>query len=661
MESLLVTASRSARRRAAHHAHVGKLAALATRIRHLELENLLLQEQHQAQPIEANASARASSPPRAIELGNLIAASNAITDIASQATGRTYATPSAALANIRPLINKALANQLDRLYKTVCFLKHTTPNGITSLLERLQAQLMDCAEMDALDDSHAETFVGSCSHPKGKGPCQKGKNDCTSLGTDPLEPCLYNVMDSLTVGLELTPFVGGGGSPHGSSSSSNVSHSKTAPHDGVFSHDAIQALAARIEVRFEVFSRRVDLLEAAAACAAQVPHQAPIQSAEHTQASALPVLAESRVSTLLHSSGVVSLPLLALPVATPRARGHLVSIVPVPTLPCLTAQTCPPVNWTPVDLVQQRCPPVLVLPSLSLPQPTLALAFYQTMRVHLFSARRPERSAVNNLRPWLPLLGPTPLSVCQLSESLSTPPTVSTLLHASGAVSLPELAFPAAMPRARGHLVAIVPVPTLPCLTAQTCLPVNWTPEVLGSSLFLVQQRRSSVLLLPPLSRPRPTLTPAFFLNMRVHPHAATWPVRSVVHNLRPWLSLLGPTPLSVCQLSESLSTPPTVSILLHSSAVASLPVLALSAAMPRARGHLVAIFPVLTLPCLTAQTCLPVNWTPEVLGSSLFLRRSSVLLLPPLSRPRPTLTPAFFLNMSAPPRRYSACAICCT
>ena len=81
---------------------------------------------------------------------------------------------------------------------------------------------------------------------------------------------------------------------------------QTAPrHDGDFSHDAIQALAARIEVRFEVLSRRVDLLEAAAACAAEVPHQAPIQSAEHTQASALPVLAESRVS---HTAALPSCP-----------------------------------------------------------------------------------------------------------------------------------------------------------------------------------------------------------------------------------------------------------------------------------------------------------------------------------------------------------------
>ena len=59
-------------------------------------------------------------------------------------------------------------------------------------------------------------------------------SDDASFGTDPLEPSFYDDMDSRSVGLELTPFVGGGGSPHGSSSSSNVSHSKTA---GSLVHD----------------------------------------------------------------------------------------------------------------------------------------------------------------------------------------------------------------------------------------------------------------------------------------------------------------------------------------------------------------------------------------------------------------------------------------
>ena len=122
----------------------------------------------------------------------------------------------------------------------------------------------------------------------------------------------------------------------------------------------------------------------------------------------------SESSSLLRSSDVACLPTLEAAVAMPRAGGHVASYVPVLTLPCLTAQTCPPVNWCSEDLnsslsfVQQCCPPVLVLPSPPLPQPHRQLP--AALRQQL--PPPPHHPAQR-----------TPLFVCQLSESLFTPPT----------------------------------------------------------------------------------------------------------------------------------------------------------------------------------------------------------------------------------------------
>ena len=130
-EALTRSSKRSGRRRAAIEAGAGKTAALAARVRQLELENAFLHDRlaPSGDPVDHNCDLPDAGTdlrlPEVCTVSQLLGTCNLARDCIASTMGQSFKMPSEAFKAARSIVSHELLNKFNRLYKATCNLYHT--------------------------------------------------------------------------------------------------------------------------------------------------------------------------------------------------------------------------------------------------------------------------------------------------------------------------------------------------------------------------------------------------------------------------------------------------------------------------------------------------------------------------------------------------------